>query len=95
MEYDSRMKSWTCASGDEMLITQTYRNGFEREKSQGGGHDIYRQASALEVILGWWMVTDDERLDEVLDFVKSSGWLEDALTLGPSWFRGGGRDNEE
>ena len=24
------------------------------------------------------MVTDDERLDEVLDFVKSSGWLEDA-----------------
>ena len=51
------------------------------KKSQGGGHDIYRQASALEVILGWWMVTDDERLDEVLDFVKSSGWLEDALTL--------------
>ena len=29
----------------------------------------------LEVILGWWMVTDDERLDEVLDFMKSSGWL--------------------
>ena len=51
------------------------------KKSQGGGHDIYRQASALEVILGWWMVTDDERLDEVLDLVKSSGWLEDALTL--------------
>jgi len=51
------------------------------KKSQGGGHDIYRQASALEVILGWWMVTDDERLDEVLERVKTSGWLEDALTL--------------
>ena len=50
------------------------------KKSQGGGHDIYRQASALEVILGWWMVTDDERLDEVLERVKTSGWLEDALT---------------
>jgi len=50
------------------------------KKSQGGGHDIYRQASALEVILGWWMVTDNERLDEVLERVKTSGWLEDALT---------------
>ena len=50
------------------------------KKSQGGGHDIYRLASALEVILGWWMVTDDERLDEVLERVKTSGWLEDALT---------------
>ena len=50
------------------------------KKSEGGGHDIYRQASALEVILGWWMVTDDERLDEVLERVKTSGWLEDALT---------------
>jgi len=46
-----------------------------------GGHDIYRQASALEVILGWWMVTDDERLDECLAFVRDdTAWLEDALS---------------
>jgi ribonuclease-3 family protein len=54
------------------------------KKSQGGGHEIYRQASALEVILGWWMVTDDERLDEVLELVKTSGWLEEALEHGDS-----------
>ena len=54
------------------------------KKSQGGGHEIYRQASALEVILGWWMVTDDERLDEVLELIKTSGWLEEALEYGDS-----------
>jgi hypothetical protein len=30
------------------------------------------------------MVTDDERLDEVLELIKTSGWLEEALEYGDS-----------
>jgi len=74
-------------SEDELSIVKWGRNAAygnipTRLKGKGkGGHSTYRNASALECLLGYLYVADRSRLEEIMSVVMSESVLAAALEL--------------
>lgn len=74
-------------SEDELSIVKWGRNAAygnipTRLKGKGkGGHSTYRNASALECLVGYLYVADRARLEEIMSVVMSESVLAAALEL--------------
>jgi ribonuclease-3 family protein len=85
LEYD--LKTKRLARAEEVSIVKWGRNAAygnipTRLKGKGkGGHGTYRNASALECLVGYLYVVDRARLQEVMTIVMSETAIEGALAL--------------